>query len=169
MPVTASAPGAPVFVLTVAGIPGAVSQKIVFQELGSLVSEIDPVPSTAAPAPGAPVTHTKAPFGQTVPPSVTLKRGMDGDNTLWQWHQLALEGSPPALQNAALAMYAASDYAAGKPPLATWELMNAWCAKIAVAGAGAVAGTGPASAVAETVQIVCDRIAFVRPVTAMPA
>lgn len=149
----------PVFVLTVPGLPGGANQKIVFQELLDIVSEIDPAPPGAAPAPGAPAAHTKAPYGQTVPPKVTLKRGVDGNGALWQWHQLALDGNPAALQNAALAMYAASDYAAGKPPVITWELMNAWCTKIDVAGAGA--GNG---AVTETAELICDRIAAVRPV-----
>jgi hypothetical protein len=78
---------------------------------------------------------------------------------LWQWHQLASDGNTAALQNAALSMYAASDYAAGKPPVITWELMNAWCTKIDVAGAGA--GNG---AVTETVALVCERITAFRPV-----
>ena len=158
-----SAPG-PVFVLTAPGIPGGATQKIVFQQLVEIISEIDPAPPATSAAPGAPATHTKLPYGQTLPPKVTLKRGLDGDTTLWQWHQLALDGNPGALQNAALAMYAASDYASGKPPVVTWELANAWCTKIDVSGAGT--GNG---AVTETIELVCDRITAMRPVVPMGA
>lgn len=149
--------GAPVLAVSVfvlsapdLGAPGV--SKIVFQQLVGVNSEIDPAQYVTT-APGGTIVHTKQ-MGQTVPPSVTLKRGMDADKTLWQWHQLALNGDPAALKSAVLQMYNAGDFAAGKPPLSTWELENAWCAKIALAGADAGAG----SVVFETVEIVCDRI-----------
>ncbi|MEY9928891.1 phage tail-like protein [Catenulispora sp. GP43] len=143
-----------VFVLSAPdlGAPGV--SKIVFQQLVGMTSEIDPPQNLATAPGGTAVIHTKQ-LGQTVPPIVTLKRGMDGDKSLWQWHQLALNGDPAALKAAVLQMYDAGGFAAGKPPLSTWELTNAWCAKIALAGAEAGAG----GAVFETVDIVCDRIA----------
>lgn len=53
-----------------------------------------------------------------------------------------------------LGMYAGSDFAAGKPPVMSFILENAWCAKIDIEGAKAGAG----DIVYETVQIVCDKI-----------
>lgn len=100
-----------------------------FQEIVDIVSEIEvaqPAP-TGAPAPGTGVTHTKQQMGPTLPPTVTLKRGLDGDTTLWQWHQLALDGAPNARQEVVLGMYTVADYAADKPPVSpgTWRTPGA--------------------------------------------
>ncbi|MEY9855644.1 phage tail-like protein [Catenulispora sp. GAS73] len=159
----APAPDVSVFVLTIPGLPGATA-KIVFQEIVDIVSEIEVAQSapTGAPAPGSGVTHTKQQMGPTLPPTVTLKRGLDGDTTLWQWHQLALDGAPNARQEVVLGMYTAADYAAGKPPVSTWNLTNAWCAKIAIVGAGAGAGAGN-GVVGETVDIVCETLSLSKP------
>ncbi|MEZ0110424.1 phage tail-like protein [Catenulispora sp. EB89] len=158
----APAPDVSVFVLTIPALPGG-SAKIAFQEIVGIVSEIEVVQPAAttgapAPAPGPGGTHTKQEMGPTLPPVVTLKRGLDGDGTLWRWHQLALEGSPSARQDVVIGAYTAADYAAGKPPVTSWNLASAWCAKIAIAGAGAGNGV-----VVETVDIACEVISLGKP------
>jgi phage tail-like protein len=160
MPIMTVQPGgAPlsvsVFVLSAPGLGGPGPSRIVFQQLVGVNSEMDPAQYLTTAPGGTGVVHSK-PVGQIVPPSVTLKRGLDADKTLWQWHQLALNGDPAAAKDAVLQMYNAGDFATGKPPLSTWELTNAWCAKIALAGVEADAGA--AGMVFETVEIVCDRI-----------
>lgn len=157
MTVQPAGPGAPVLpvsVFVLAGPELGGAGKIVFQELIGISSEIEPAEYISTTPQGATgITHTKQ-FGQTQPPTVQLKRGMDGDTSLWKWHQLALAGEDSARMNVELEMYAAADFEAGRPPVSTWMMTNAWVAKVDLAGVRA----GSSSVVYETVQIVCDTI-----------
>lgn len=145
-----------VFVLAGPGLGPAGTSKAVFQQVVQMTSEIQPAqPGTTPPPTGTTgVTHTRAPLGTALPPTVTLKRRLDADTSPWQWHRAASLGLAEATKDVALEMYTAPDYAAGKPPAATWQLANAWCAKATIA----TETTGPNAILYETVEIYCDAI-----------
>lgn len=147
-----------VFVLAAPGLGAPGASKIVFQELVRMASEIEPAQYVTTPPPGGATTYTKQ-LGTTQAPSVTLKRRLDADTTLWQWHRLALAGGPDARRNAVLEMFTAPDFASGKPPVSIWNLPNAWCSKIAITGADA----GSGGVAFETVEVLCDMIAPATP------
>ncbi|GAA1942550.1 phage tail protein [Kitasatospora viridis] len=164
-PVLASAP---VFIISWAAPFGSSQlQKIAFRELEGINSEID-VQQYISVDPTGYVNHTKQ-FGMTKPPTVTLRRGLDNNLALWQWHQLALDGNPKArVDCVGLDIYPA--WGPGAPtstsnlpgvqkyqptaPIASYTLMNAWCSRIAIGSAQAGEGI-----VTEEVTIVCDQIA----------
>lgn len=157
MTVQPGGPGGPVLpvsVFVLAGPQLGGAGKVVFQELLGITSELESTPYiSTTPAGGTDIMHTKQ-FGRTLPATVQLKRGMDGDASLWKWHQLALAGEDSARIDVELEMYSGPDFEAGRPPMATWMMRNAWVAKIDLAGVRA----GSSSVVYETVQIVCDTI-----------
>ncbi|ACU73116.1 hypothetical protein Caci_4252 [Catenulispora acidiphila DSM 44928] len=149
-----------VFVLAGPGLGPAGTSKTVFQQLVQMTSEIQPAqPATTPPPTGTTsgVTHTRAPLGTALPPTVTLKRRLDADTSPWQWHRAASLGLAEAIKDVALEMYTAPDYAAGKPPAATWQLPNAWCAKATIA-TETTGPNGQNGVVYETVEICCDAI-----------
>jgi phage tail-like protein len=126
---------------------------IAFQELGGISSEIS-IEQYIATDPNGLVNHTKQ-YGMVKPPTVTLKRGLDGGQALWAWHMMAVEGDP-----AARAGHLSLDiYGGGLPkirdqdPLMSYTLVNAWCAKITLSSAKAGEGI-----LTEDVTIACDLI-----------
>ena len=145
---------APIFVVSSdIQIPGGFKlQQIAFQELGGINSEVGIEPYIASDPAG--ISHTKQ-FGLVKPPTVTLKRGLDESLALWAWHQMAVAGNP-----AARAPYVSLDIYGGglakirdQPPLMSYTLVNAWCAKINISSAKAGEGF-----LTEDVVIACDAI-----------
>lgn len=121
-----------------------------FSDLSGINSEVEPAEYMAVGKNGT-FTHSKL-FGKTKPPTVTLKRGLDTNNAMWAWHQLALAGAPTARKTCQLQMCAAD----GKPtsPPQTYILENAWVQKLEIAGMSA----GKSEVVMETVTLTCDYI-----------
>ena len=124
-----------------------------FQELAGINSEIS-IEQYISVAPGGIIEHSKQ-FGLTKPPTVTLKRGLDGSGVLWAWHQMALQGSPRARASwLGLDMYGGGLPEAGGTASVRYTLINAWCAKINISSAKAGEGV-----VTEDIVIACDMIA----------
>lgn len=146
---------APVFVVSSdIQIPGGHKlQNIAFQELAGINSEIG-IEQYISADPGGFLNHTKQ-FGQTKPPTVTLKRGVDNSLALWAWHQMALRGDPRArASHLHLEIFGGGlpDVRNGRP-LMSYTLLNAWCARISISSARAGEGV-----VTEDVTIACDMI-----------
>ena len=120
-----------------------------FSELTGINSEVESVEYIAASREGH-VIHSKQ-FGKTKPPKVTLKRGMDKEDTkkLWLWHQAVLNGEPGALRTCQLTLKTAS----GDIQI-SYVLEDAWPAKIDIAGAKA----GSSDVITQTVEMVCSQI-----------
>jgi phage tail-like protein len=129
--------------------------QLTFQELGGINSEVSVEQYLSVDATGR-VAHTKQ-MGLTKPPSVTLKRGIDSNLTLWYWHQMSLQGDTTARGDITLDMYGGgSPNVNSDPPapkLFSYTLHHAWCAKINISGAKAGEGF-----VTEDVVIACDEI-----------
>jgi phage tail-like protein len=127
-----------------------------FQELGGINSEINVEQYVYVDSTGM-VQHTKQ-MGLTKPPTVTLKRGVDNDLTLWYWHNMALQGATNARTSVYLEVYGggiSSIKAAGVKPLFTFTLVQAWCPKINFSSAKA-----GESFVTVDVTIACDQIQY---------
>lgn len=133
---------------------GQVNGTLAFSELSNITSEVDPAEYYHSSTNG--VTLAKQ-FGKTKPATVTLKRGMDDDASLWTWHQGVLDGDPNARSTScSLVMYDTQQHAK-----AQYYLYNAWPGKLAVDGLKA----GASDVVYTTVTLICDQIVYV-PTTA---
>jgi phage tail-like protein len=149
---------APIFVISsnVQIVGGPKPLKITnlsFQELGGINSEINIETYVSVDSTTGLVNHSKQ-MGLTKPPTVTLKRGIDTDLSLWYWHNMALQGLPNARADVHLEMYGGGTPSiSNSKPLFVYTLQNAWCAKINIAGAKAGEGF-----VTEDIMIACDRI-----------
>jgi phage tail-like protein len=123
-----------------------------FQELQGIVAEVEP-PEYWEPS--ATSTTTKPPPGKIKPPTITLKRGMNGSLEMWAWHEAARAGtSGAARRSCALTMTNAD----GKPVAKYW-LEKAWPTKMELAGLKA----GASEALMETVTLTCEYIKRVAP------
>jgi phage tail-like protein len=122
--------------------------QVAFSELSGIKSEVEPVEYISADAKTGNIVHTKQ-FGKTKPPTVTLKRAVDNDTSIWAWHELALLGDPKAAQTCTLLLQDA-----GGQTLITYILDKAWPSKVDIAGLKA----GASEVVIETVELVCDGI-----------
>lgn len=155
----ASVASAPIFVISAPNLkiqgPGNLAIKnLAFQELGGINSEINVEQYVTADSTGN-IIHTKQ-MGLTKPPSVTLKRGVDTNMSLWFWHKMALDGKPEARADVTLEMFGGGLNSIGDAkPLFTYTLTMAWCAKINISGAKAGEGF-----VTEDVVIACDQIVY---------
>jgi T4-like virus tail tube protein gp19 len=96
---------------------------VTYSELLKLRSEIDPAAPDADTA-----THTKT-FGTIMPATVTLRRGLDANPTIWAWHTAALEGDPAARKTCSLQLMGPSGQI-----LLTYGLENAWLSTVQIAG-----------------------------------
>jgi phage tail-like protein len=124
----------------------------VFQELSGINSEVEQ--SEYWETSGDKIAVNKLP-GKFKPPTVTLKRGMNGSLELWSWHEAARKGTMGAARRScSLIMYNAE----GKPVGKFW-LENAWPSKLELAGLKA----GASEALIETVTLTCEYIQRVAP------
>lgn len=98
-----------------------------FSELAVLTSAVSPTQYVVA-NPSGQTVHSRQ-YGSAKPPRVTLKRGLDSNSYMWGWHQLVLQGDPAARRDCTLEVCDA----AGQAQI-TYQLINAWPAKIEIAG-----------------------------------
>jgi phage tail-like protein len=123
-----------------------------FQELQGITAEVEP-PEYWEPSPTNPTATPLS--GKLKPPSVTLKRGMNGSLELWAWHEAVRAGTlGAARRSCTLTMFNAD----GKPVAKYW-LEKAWPNKIDLAGLKA----GASEALIETVTLTCEHIRRVAP------
>jgi phage tail-like protein len=119
-----------------------------FSELTGITSEVEPAEYIVSDAKTGQVTHTKQ-FGKTKPPQVTLRRGVDGDGTIWAWHQMVRSGASAARMSGSLQLQDAS----GKTKAVYW-MTDAWPSRVEVGNLRA----GSSEIVLETVTFVCGGI-----------
>jgi phage tail-like protein len=123
-----------------------------FSELVGITAEVES--SGYWETSGTDVTVNKV-AGKVKPPTVVLKRGMNGSLELWAWHEAVRAGTVNAARRSCtLTMFNAE----GKPVAKYW-LEKAWPAKLDLAGLKAGAG----EALIETVTLVCEYIQRVAP------
>jgi phage tail-like protein len=146
------------FVIQVSlSLDGAASTQgtIDFSELQGINSEVEPAEYHSSSMTGVVLSKQ---FGRTKPATITLKRGVDDNTLLWQWHQAVLDGQPKARANSCSLMLQDS---MGETK-ATYHLWNAWPSKIDISGMKA----GSSEVVYTTVTLVCDQIVFAPPTAA---
>ena len=119
-----------------------------FSELTGINSEVEAVEYISASEDGG-TMHSKQ-FGKVKPPKVTLKRGLDGNQYIWIWHQGALLGDPAAVKKEVVLQLISS----GGGIAVTYLLQDAWPSKVDIAGAKA----GASDVLLESVEIVCSQI-----------
>ncbi|MFJ4966485.1 T4-like virus tail tube protein gp19 [Streptomyces sp. ADI96-02] len=119
-----------------------------FSELSGITSEVEPTEYIVSPARGGDVIHTKQ-FGKTKPPTVTLKRGVDGTAFLFAWHAMARKGDPGARMSGTLELQNAAGVAQ-----ASYRLLGAWPSKVEVGNLKA----GASEIVLETVTFTCEEV-----------
>jgi len=101
------------YVLSVDGVA-----EVTYSELVEMRSEVEPAPPTTDPT-GA-IVHTKN-FGTTIPPTVTLRRGLDENQFVWAWHTAVLTGDPASRKTCSLQLRGGNGQV-----LLTFVLENAW-------------------------------------------
>lgn len=123
-----------------------------FQELSGLVSEVE-VQEYGEVGDEGPIFDRLS--VKLKPPTITLKRGMNGSLELWAWHEAVRTGNMAvARKSASLIMFNSE----GRPVAKYW-LENAWPSKLDVAGLKA----GASEALIETVTLHCESIQRVSP------
>jgi phage tail-like protein len=123
-----------------------------FQELQGITAEVEPPEYWETSE--TTMTVNKLP-GKIKPPTITLKRGMNGSLELWAWHEAVRTGTMSAARRScSLTMFNAE----GKPVAKYW-LEKAWPTKIDLAGLKA----GASEALMETVTLTCEYIKRVTP------
>jgi len=128
-----------------------------FSELAGIVMEVEPHEFIFCNPVGG-IVHTKQ-YGKTKPPTVTLKKPMDTETSLWIWHLNAQAGSPTARLDCTLTAYSAGS--PGQNPDESqiqfvWLLHSAWPAKMELASMRAGATDSPQI----TVVFSCDEISI---------
>jgi phage tail-like protein len=122
-----------------------------FSELTGITTEVEPAEYVETPT--APAV-SKLP-GKVKPPTIVLKRGVNGSLEMWSWHEAVLRGNMSAARRScSLTMYNAE----GKP-MARYYLEKAWPSKMELAGLKA----GASEALMETVTLTCEHIQRVSP------
>jgi phage tail-like protein len=92
--------------------------------------------------------------GKRMPPTVTLKRGLNNSMEIQAWHEQALSDPLAARKNATLVIYNTAG-----APIARYHLENAWPSKLE---AGALSA-GASQVLLETVTIVSENLQRVAP------
>jgi phage tail-like protein len=131
------------FVVQIDGMPSAIS----FTELSNISSEVEPAEYySTSQAMGVNLMKT---YGKIKPATVTLKRGVDTDHSLWIWHNRVIVGDPSARSNCSLILENTARQA-----IATYNLINAWPNKLQVQGLKA----GGSEVLIAECTLVCDQI-----------
>jgi phage tail-like protein len=120
--------------------------EISFSELTGITSEVEVSEYMASNKMGVSLSKQ---FGRTKPAEVTLKRGVDQNLKLWEWHQKVLAGDPTARRSCTLTLLDS----AGVIKQA-YNLLNAWPAKLEISGMKA----GASDNAVATVKLVCEQI-----------
>ena len=125
-----------------------------FQEMTNIALEVEAHELIYCDTDGA-INHTKQ-YGKTKPPSVTLKKPMDTDRSLWAWHASVQLGNQSARLDCTLSVFPAGS--PGLPttgaPMFQWTLWKAWPSKLDVSGMKA----GNTEAGTLTITFACDLI-----------
>lgn len=119
---------------------------ISFSELTGITSEVEVSEYMASNKMGVSLAKQ---FGRTKPAEVVLKRGVDQNLKLWEWHQQVLAGDPLARKSVTLSLLDST----GTIKQA-YNLLNAWPAKLEI---GNMKASNSEAAVA-TVKLVCEQI-----------
>ena len=122
------------------------SNGIAFSELSGITSEVEVTEYMSSNSMGVSLSKV---YGRTKPATVTLKRGVDQDQTLWVWHQQVLRGDPTGRKSCSLLLLDSTG--AVKQ---TYHLLNAWPSKLDVGNFKA----GGSDAAVATVTLVCEQI-----------
>jgi hypothetical protein len=104
------------YVLSVDGV-----SVVTYSELVDISSAVEPAP----PPDGTTVTSKT--YGTTVPPAVTLRRGLDGNQFVWAWHAAVLSGDPAGRKTCTLQLLGASGQI-----LLSFVLENAWLGTVQI-------------------------------------
>lgn len=123
-----------------------------FQELSGIVTEVEP--SGYWETSGTDVT-VNAPAGKFKPPTISLKRGMNGSLELWSWFEAVRTGNIRAARRSCTLTMLNTE---GKPVAKYW-LEKAWPTKLELAGLKA----GASEALIETVTLTCEYIKRLAP------
>jgi phage tail-like protein len=135
------------FSLTIDGF-----QIATFSELSGITQEV--VPTEFLESNGGTLVLKKQ-LGKAKPPTVTLKRAMNGSLELAAWHQAVRTGNAAAARRScSLTMYDAEG-----DPVARYLLTNAWPSKLEISGLKA----GSSEALIETVTLTADSIERLNP------
>ncbi|MEU0002514.1 phage tail protein [Streptomyces microflavus] len=150
-------PGTPVALSAAAfkvSFTGSTHFDAYFSELSGITSEVEPVEYIAADsATGEPIMTKQ--FGKVKPPTVTLKRGVDGSGTIFGWHEMARNMVGAARLPGTLEILGHPESAgADRPVLATYYLHDAWPSKVEVGNLKA----GASEIVLETVTFTCAKV-----------
>jgi phage tail-like protein len=123
-----------------------------FHELSGIVSEIDASEHWETSEHG--IDRFKL-AGKFKPPTIVLKRGMNGSLEMWSWHESVRTGMiGAARRSCSLTMFNSEGQPVGK-----YWLEKAWPSKIELAGMKA----GASEALIETVTLTCEYIQRVAP------
>lgn len=118
MPTTSAPINAVSYVLSVSGVA-----VVKYSELLELSSEVDPT----TPAAGT-TTLTKT-YGTVMPSTIRLRRGLDGNATIWAWHMAVLQGDPMARKTCTLQLMGSAGQI-----LLNFVLENAWLGTVQITG-----------------------------------
>jgi len=134
------------FVVQIDGSTGTGSS-ISFSELAGITSEVEPAEYySTSQTTGVNLTKT---YGKVKPATITLKRGVDNDQSLWIWHNRVIVGDPTARATCSLLLQNTA-----RETLARYQLLNAWPSKLDVAGLKA----GASEVLIASCTLVCDQI-----------
>jgi len=137
------------FVVQFDGQAGGSTGGITFSELSGITSEVEVSEYMSTGQFG--VSMSKQ-FGKIKPATIVLKRGVDGDFTLWKWHAEVLAGLITARKSCSLLLKDTMDAVK-----ATYRLVNAWPSKLEIGGLKA----GASEVVIATVTLTCEQIDLV--------
>lgn len=128
-----------------------VEGSIEFSDLQGIVSEVEHHDYSETGVLGSAYSRN---IGRRRPPIITLKRAMRfGPSTtwVWTWHQLVARGMPGSKRDCVLMFYGPND-PPDLPAPTNYMLMNAFPAKVEIAGAKA----GATEVIYQTLTVVCD-------------
>lgn len=129
------------FVITGDGITD-----ISFNELTGITSEVEVSEYFSSGKMGVALSKQ---FGKTKPATVTLKRGVDQNLKLWEWHQQVLAGDPSARKSVTLSLLDSTGVIKQ-----AYNLLNAWPSKMEIGGMKA----DKSEAAVATVVLTCEQI-----------
>jgi phage tail-like protein len=126
-----------------------------FSELSGISSEIEPVEYIASDAKTGGAILTKQ-FGKKKPPTVTLKRGVDGTAGIFAWHMLCslAPGGAARMSGTLSLMSPPVDISGKQTVLSSFWLQGAWPSKVEMGNIKA----GASEVVLETVTFTCESI-----------
>lgn len=120
--------------------------EISFSELSGITSEVEVTEYMSSNKMGVSLSKQ---FGRTKPATVVLKRGVDQNLKLWEWHQAVLGGDPMARRSCSLILKDAAGVTKQ-----SYNLLNAWPSKLEISSMKA----GDSGAAIATVTLTCEQI-----------